>query len=90
MPKTMKKNCLSLILGCLWIQTGNLFADEPLLKQSAQLFQEVVAPAFEKSCLNCHNDSKARGGLSLATKAGLLEGSENGAVIEPAEGESCT
>ncbi len=87
MPKTMKKNCLSLILGCLWIQTGNLFADESLLKQSAQLFQEVVAPAFEKSCLNCHNDSKARGGLSLATKAGLLKGSENGAVIEPGKAE---
>ncbi len=87
MPKTMKKKCLSLILGCLWIHTGNLSADDSTLKQSAQLFQEVVAPAFEKSCLNCHNDSKARGGLSLATKAGLLRGSENGSVIEPGKPE---
>ena len=54
---------------------------------SARLFQEVVAPALESSCIKCHSETKARGGLSLTSADGLRKGGENGPVVEPGKPE---
>ncbi|MFM7317784.1 MAG: DUF1549 domain-containing protein, partial [bacterium] len=61
------------------------FADEGLSDQvqANDAFSAVIAPAFEASCIRCHNSAKARGGLNLENYAGLLKGGENGSVIEP-------
>src|SRR5262249_44631564 len=47
-----------------------------------RLFREKVAPLFERYCVVCHQGEKPKGGLSLATAAGLAAGGENGKVVE--------
>lgn len=48
-------------------------------------FERTVAPIFAARCVTCHNDSDAKGGLSLASRAGALGESDSGQVITPGE-----
>jgi uncharacterized membrane protein/mono/diheme cytochrome c family protein len=48
---------------------------------AADIYLDVVAPAFRQRCHSCHNDSKKKGGLSLASYAALMKGGEKGPVI---------
>jgi hypothetical protein len=48
---------------------------------SADLYRDVVAPAFEQRCSSCHNDGKRKGGLSLAHYETVMKGGEHGPVI---------
>jgi hypothetical protein len=48
-------------------------ADEPF---------ERVSGILERKCVNCHNATEHKGGLSLETAAAALAGGESGAVIE--------
>ena len=41
---------------------------------------------IEKHCLECHNQDRRKGGLSLATYGDALEGGRTGAVIRPGGG----
>jgi uncharacterized membrane protein len=50
---------------------------------SADIYLDVVAPAFRKRCMSCHNDDKRRGELSLSSYDNLMQGGENGPVIVP-------
>lgn len=43
---------------------------------------------FERHCVQCHNDTEKKGGLSLATAKAALSGGENGAVFEPGKPDS--
>src|SRR3954468_15546885 len=45
-------------------------------------FAKTIAPILTKRCLGCHNASEAKGELVLLSRAGLLKGGENGAVID--------
>ncbi len=49
-------------------------------------FSHEVVPILRKHCVECHAGDKKKGGLSMNTRASLLEGSENGAVITPGQG----
>ena len=51
--------------------------------QSRIDYQRQIQPVFEQHCLECHNQDRRQGGLSLATYADALEGGRNGAVIRP-------
>jgi mono/diheme cytochrome c family protein len=54
-----------------------------------RVFREQVAPILERSCLHCHGAETAKGGLSLASRGGLLRGGENGPAVVPGKpGES--
>ena len=74
------------LIFCIFISTV-AFAFDPQgfndQNQTHILFKSVIAPAFERSCIRCHNSVKARGGLNLENHDGLLKGGENGSVIEP-------
>jgi hypothetical protein len=48
---------------------------------SADLYRDVVAPAFQQRCSSCHNDGKRKGGLSLARYETVMKGGEHGPVI---------
>ncbi|MGE9271437.1 MAG: c-type cytochrome domain-containing protein, partial [Verrucomicrobiales bacterium] len=48
-------------------------------------FDEHVFPIFERSCLNCHNPEKTRGGLDLSSYRGTLKGSSGGKIVEAGE-----
>ncbi len=52
-------------------------------ESSAAYFNAKVRPILETRCVRCHQEKRAKGGLSLATRAGLLKGGKGGAAIEP-------
>jgi mono/diheme cytochrome c family protein len=49
----------------------------------ADHFAGRVAPVLRQRCVQCHNARRARGGLDLTTRAGLLQGGARGAVVVP-------
>ena len=48
-----------------------------------EFYTTKVRPIFETNCYRCHGGMNHRGGLSLATKAGILKGGKDGAVVVP-------
>lgn len=49
--------------------------------EEAQLFAHVVHPILDNKCLSCHNNSKKKGGLSLADEIGILKGGKSGVAL---------
>jgi hypothetical protein len=49
----------------------------------ANPFLDIVQPIFNERCAGCHNESKRRGGLSLASFASLTKGGKDGPVVAP-------
>ncbi|WP_263367307.1 c-type cytochrome domain-containing protein [Edaphobacter bradus] len=58
-------------------------ADEEAAKQ--EFYTAKVQPILESNCYRCHGGMNHRGGLSLATRAGILKGGHDGAVIVPGD-----
>src|ERR1700761_7019549 len=56
-------------------------------KEQAEFFENKIRPIFKENCYKCHSveQGKAKGDLTLDTKAGLLKGGENGAVVVPGD-----
>jgi mono/diheme cytochrome c family protein len=54
-------------------------------KEQAEFFEGKIRPILSENCYKCHSveKGKAKGGLTLDTRAGTLKGGENGKVIEP-------
>jgi hypothetical protein len=46
-------------------------------------FAHQVVPVLKEHCAKCHMEDKRKGGFSMNTRESLIEGSENGAVVEP-------
>ncbi len=53
----------------------------------AELFRKSVAPLLEAHCLQCHQGTKPKGGLSLVDVRHALAGGESGAAIVPGKPE---
>ena len=50
-------------------------------------FAHEVVPILRKHCVECHAGDKKKGGLSMNTRATLLEGGENGVVVVPGQAQ---
>ncbi len=50
-----------------------------------EYFTTRVRPVFEANCYRCHGGMNYRGGLSMQTRAGLLKGGHEGAVLVPGD-----
>ncbi|MGA0133194.1 MAG: DUF1549 domain-containing protein [Opitutales bacterium] len=48
-------------------------------------FPHEVVPILRKHCAECHTGDKKKGGLSMNTRADLIEGSEDGPVVKPGD-----
>ena len=48
----------------------------------AEVYGHLVKPILQNKCASCHNDSKKKGGLSLADSISILSGGKNGEVIK--------
>jgi cytochrome c len=44
-----------------------------------------VQPIFRANCYRCHGGMNHRGGLSLATRAGILKGGKHGPAVVPGD-----
>ncbi|TQO38449.1 putative membrane protein [Arenibacter algicola] len=49
---------------------------------SLKLYDNVVHKIFDNKCIECHNTTKKKGGLSLVSKHNLLLGGDSGMAIE--------
>ncbi len=45
-------------------------------------FTKEIQPILQASCVQCHANNSAKGGLSMDTREGLLKGGESGPAIE--------
>ena len=68
---------LMFVCSCLWLGQLNAQPSATLEKN----FHEEVAPILVRSCIECHNGSNAKGGLSLETLASALKGGDEGPAI---------
>lgn len=50
-------------------------------------FAHQVLPILKKHCAECHAGEAKKGGLSMNTRAALLEGSEWGVVVKPGDAD---
>lgn len=60
-------------------------ADDSRDERGLGLFKDYVEPMFKKHCFECHSHAsgKAKGGLVLDSRNGLLKGGELGAALVP-------
>jgi hypothetical protein len=56
-------------------------------KATRVTYEEHVAPILREHCLACHDQDKARGGLSLNSYSGIMTGGSSGEVIKPGSAE---
>src|SRR5882724_11240341 len=66
-----------------------VFAAEPT-KEQVEFFESKVRPIFANNCYGCHSieQGKSKGGLTLDTRDGWMQGGEDGVVIVPGEPEN--
>ena len=48
---------------------------------SIHVFNQVISPIIDTKCVKCHNMSKSKGGLMLASSFDIMQGGENGQII---------
>ena len=69
--------------------TTPLLADAPLPSDGIAFFESKVRPVLQARCVACHGGGKAKGGLDLSSREGLLKGGDRGpAVSLEAPGQS--
>jgi mono/diheme cytochrome c family protein len=52
-----------------------------------EFFEKKVRPVLAAHCFKCHADGKNKGGLSLASRAALLQGGDSGPAAVPGQPE---
>ncbi len=60
------------------------FASGPVAHAAVD-FVKDIQPIFQKSCLECHNSDKLKGGLRLDSRAAAIKGGKDGVVIVPGD-----
>lgn len=55
---------------------------KPEITEETPIFEAFIDPILEDKCKGCHNPQKHKGELDLSTYELMLEGGENGPVIE--------
>ncbi len=48
---------------------------------SLKIYDDVIARIFDDKCLQCHNQTKRKNGLSLVSQEMILKGGDNGEVV---------
>ncbi len=84
-PPTLTEHCLQPFrLTALILSVCALTASSSSFGQIAPVsFARDVKSILAHSCYECHGKGKTKGGLSMMSRAELLKGGKNGAVIAP-------
>ncbi|MFO0813128.1 MAG: DUF1549 domain-containing protein [Gemmatales bacterium] len=95
-----RRICLAMLfLASFFIiyHAQSTFADDTASEETPKLtpaetefFEKKIRPVLVEKCYQCHSakSEKVRGGLLLDTKAGLLNGGDNGPSIVPGDPDS--
>ncbi|MGK0188711.1 MAG: hypothetical protein ACI9R3_004524 [Verrucomicrobiales bacterium] len=71
------------------VNDGGLIAEEvPVdhatrMAASGEVFRTKVGPIFREHCLECHGGDKVKSGFSMANRAELLKGGDQGVAVVP-------
>jgi hypothetical protein len=57
--------------------------EKPTQISEAMIFEDVVHPILEQRCIQCHQERKRKGGLSMLTLASMLKGGKHGPAVVP-------
>src|SRR5215471_20202881 len=76
MTRIVRRTVLPALL-LVAVQSASVVAAEPTF------FSARIAPLLTKRCVECHNETKSRGGLSLISRADVLRGGEQGPALVP-------
>ncbi len=82
----MRRFCAGLGLTAIALMAnslGRVAADEDAARP--EFYTTHVQPIFEARCGRCHLGNNRCGGLNMDTRAGLLKGGHDGAVIVPGD-----
>jgi mono/diheme cytochrome c family protein len=66
---------------------GNAERARASTPQGVEFFEKNVRPVLVAKCQSCHGPKRQQGGLRLDSRAALLKGGDNGAVVLPGEPE---
>jgi mono/diheme cytochrome c family protein len=65
----------------LW-QPHTVAAQAAPAPDTVAFYTQRVVPIFQANCYSCHGGMNHRGGLNIATKAGMLKGGHDGSVLD--------
>jgi mono/diheme cytochrome c family protein len=72
------------LIACFLLPAA-LNAAPPADPQAVEFFEKHVRPVLASKCQSCHGAKRQQGGLRLDSRAALLKGSDNGAVVVPGQ-----
>lgn len=61
--------------------------EKPKTTEELLVYNDIIAPIFEKRCNECHKEEKAKGKLRMDSYEVLLAGGKEGPAIEPGSSE---
>jgi mono/diheme cytochrome c family protein len=67
--------------AALW-QPHPVAAQAEPAPNTVAFYTQRVQPIFQANCYSCHGGMNHRGGLNIATKAGMLKGGHDGSVLD--------
>ena len=68
-----------------WGLCGQTVHAAPEQAASPEFYTTRVQPILQANCYRCHGGMNHRGGLSLATPAGIAKGGHDGPVVVPGD-----
>jgi mono/diheme cytochrome c family protein len=84
--RSIATRLIALSAGLLAASVGNaLGAPASPSPQGVEFFEKNVRPLLVSKCQSCHGPKRQQGGLRLDSRAALLKGSDNGAVVVPGD-----
>ncbi|HEY7326334.1 MAG TPA: DUF1553 domain-containing protein [Gemmataceae bacterium] len=72
-------------LAACFLSPAMLRAAPPVDPRGVEFFEKHVRPVLVSKCQSCHGTKRQQGGLRLDSRADLLKGSDNGAVVVPGQ-----
>jgi cytochrome c len=76
---------LAVALIALGLDASRVHAAGPDEAARPEFYTTKVQPIFQANCYRCHAGMNHRGGLNIATRAGMMKGGHNGAVLVPGD-----
>lgn len=73
--------------GQNFLTIGSISNDEiSSIPDNPNIYAHIVQPVFDRKCVSCHNDNKAKGELILTDFSSISKGGKNGSVLDNANG----
>ena len=76
---------LAVALMALGLGASRVHAAGPDEAATPEFYTTKVQPIFQANCYRCHGGMNHRGGLNISTRAGMMKGGHDGAVLVPGD-----